>query len=107
MAEKLAIAVPSQSEAGSFDFVRLSPHFGQDNSSLFSSTARWHVVSRWGWGFQEHRETDYILFTTKLPEPEHPELIPTSVQVPVMMLFCTVPCRVRVLPPGFPDLIVS
>jgi hypothetical protein len=61
-----------------------------------------------GMGFRpEGREFRYIFVATKLPEPEHPELIPTSVHVPVMVLFVTVPCRVNVSPLGLPDLTVS
>ena len=40
----------------------------------------------------------YIFVAVKLPEPVHPELIPTSVHVPVMVLFVTVPCNVNVSP---------
>ena len=49
----------------------------------------------------------YIFVAVKLPEPVHPELIPTSVHVPVMVLFVTVPCRVKVSPLGLPDWTVS
>lgn len=49
----------------------------------------------------------YILVAVKLPEPEQPELIPVSVQVPVMVLFFAVPCRLSVFPLGFPDLTIS
>lgn len=55
----------------------------------------------------EDRERRYILVAVKLPEPVQPELIPVSVQVPVMVLFFTLPCRFKVLPLGFPDLIMS
>ena len=61
-----------------------------------------------GMGFRsEDRERRYIFVTTKLPEPEHPELIPTSVHLPVMVLLFAVPCRVKVSPLGLPDLTVS
>jgi hypothetical protein len=53
------------------------------------------------------RERRYIFVTTKLPEPEHPELIPTSVQVPVIVLLFTAPFSVKVSPLGLPDLTVS
>jgi hypothetical protein len=49
----------------------------------------------------------YIFVAVKLPEPVHPELIPSSVHVPVMVLFVTVPCKVNVSPLGLPDLTVS
>jgi hypothetical protein len=55
----------------------------------------------------EDREFGYIRVTTKLPEPEHPELTPTSVHLPVMVLFFVVPCRVNVSPLGLPDFMVS
>jgi hypothetical protein len=62
-----------------------------------------------GMGFRsEDREFGYIRVAAKLPEPEHPEFTPTSVQVPVMLLlFFAVPCNVSVSPLGVPDLTMS
>jgi hypothetical protein len=77
-------------------------------SSLSLGVQLHHRLFSMGMGFRsEDREFSYIFVTTKLPEPEHPELSPTSVQLPVMVLFFTVPCRAKVLPLGLPDLTVS
>jgi hypothetical protein len=43
----------------------------------------------------------------KLPPPVHPELIPVSVHVPVIVLLFTFPVNVKVLPLGDPERMVN
>jgi hypothetical protein len=47
----------------------------------------------------------YIFVIVKVPDPVHPP-VPVKFHVPVIVLLTTVPCRVSVLPPGVPDMIV-
>ena len=49
----------------------------------------------------------YDLTIVKLPPPVHPELIPVSAHVPVILLLLTLPFRVNVLPPGEPERMVK
>jgi hypothetical protein len=69
--------------------------------------SRWHTIHPGrdpvltGCGTRE--SLAYIFIIVKFPDPAHPDVTPTRVQVPAIVLSLTVPCTVNTLPLGVPD----